>query len=288
MQLLQFTEYIRVSILRSCKGYQKGAGIVNLRKSILTNLITVPSFICCFNCLAFGLSDNFNDNALGSYWTLLEDSHSTLRLVEQNNRLEVIANQPTSVTTDAIYLSNGINGFQISTGHDFLISIDYSYTGMAAPGSGLFDAISLVLGVGRDLDGTDSAAIGVARTRFNTLSTGAAYRTDDVQTAALIGSAQPNGTMFVSYDAANDDLLLGLTIGGFFKLEDTVVGKWHASSLWVSFGARGNGSTRVSGNASLDNFQITEGDVTAVPEPATSTLFLAAGALCLWRRFHPA
>lgn len=274
--------------LRCCKGYDKGAGILNLHRSLFTNLITVPIFICCFGGIAFGLSDNFNDNALGSYWTLLEDSHSTLSLVEQNNRLEVIASSPSSLSTDAIYLSNGLNGFQISTSHDFLISIDYSYTGIAIPGSGLFDAISLVLGVGRDLDGTDSAAIGVAPL-FNTLYTGAAFRTDDVQTPAPIGSAPTSGTMFVSYDAETDDLLLGLmTIGRSFKLEDTVVGKWNASSLWVSFGARGNGYTLVSGNASLDNFQITEGGVTPVPEPATSTLFLAAGAICLWRRLRPA
>ncbi|MDK9706769.1 MAG: PEP-CTERM sorting domain-containing protein [Desulforhopalus sp.] len=260
---------------------------MNLQRSIFTNLITVPTFICCFSCLAFGLSDNFNDNTLGSYWTLFEDSHSTLRLAEQNNRLEVIANAPLSFSTDAIYLSNGLNGFQLSTDHDFSISIDYSYTGAAVLGSGFFDAISLVLGVGRDLDGTDSAAIGVARTYFNTLNSVAAYRTDDDQTIAPIGFVQQSsGTMFVSYDAANDDLFLGLMGGDSFTLADTVIGKWNASSLWVSFGARGNGATLVSGNASLDNFQITEGDVNAVPEPATSTLFLAAGAVCLWRRFR--
>jgi hypothetical protein len=242
----------------------------------LVNKVQLICFATIFfgTSSAFGISDDFNDNLRGSYWSLLEDSHSTLRLVEQNNRLEVIADHSLSAGTDAIYLSNGSNGFKVSTSEDFQLFIDYSYTGAASLGLG--DAISLVLGVGRDLDGTDSAAIGVVLGGLPGLtlrSSVAAYRTDDDQTTEFIGAAPPSSTMFVAYDASEDTLLLGLTIGGYFTLDDTVKEKWKADSLWVSFGARGRGAALNSGNASLDNFRLAAGDMYPVPEPSTMLLF---------------
>jgi len=234
---------------------------------------------------ALGQSDDFNDNAMGPQWTLLEDSPATLSLLEQNQQLEVIANAPPTPDIDAIYLSNGTSGFKLSTAADFEISIDYSITDWVSLG-GSSDLITLVLGVGRDLDGTDSAAIGVGLSGLGgALGYGAAYRIDDQQTAAVLGLAPSSGNIYLSYNASGDDLTLGLNGSGSFTLLDTVVGIWNADSLLISFGARGSGHTLATGHASLDNFIIEDGDVIPIPEPATATLLLTAATLALRRRF---
>ena len=245
--------------------------------------IFVYAWVVVISPAVFGQSDNFNDNAIGSQWTLLEDSPATLSLLEKNQRLEVIASAPPTADIDAIYLSNGANGFELSTEDDFKISIDYSYTSFQALG-GQLDILSLVLGVGRDLDGTDSAAIGVGLSGIGILGYAAAYRTDDNQTTEALGFPAETGNIYVSYDASADDLILGLTEGNSHLLDDTVVGIWNADSLMVSFGARGMGHTLVSGNASLDNFLIESGTIITIPEPATATLLLLAATLGLTRR----
>ncbi len=230
--------------------------------------------------------DDFNDNAMGTQWTLLEDDPATLNLIEQNQQLDIIANAPPTSDIDAIYLSNGTSGFKLSTAADFDISIDCSITDWVDLG-GTLEAITLVLGVGRDLDGTDSAAIGVGLSGLGALGYGAAYRIDDQQTYELIGALPPvpvSDTLYVSYDAGGDDLTLGLNNGGSYTLHDTVVGIWNADSVLVSFGARGNGHTLAAGDASLDNFIIEEGDVIPIPEPASAALLLTAAALALRRK----
>ncbi len=239
-------------------------------------VLTIPNSV-------LGQSDDFNDNVRGSQWTLLEDSPATLNLLEQNQQLEIIANAPPTSDIDAIYLSNGTAGFKLSTAADFDISIDYSLTDWADLGE-LTDVITLVLGVGRDLNGTDSAAVGVGLTGLGTLAYAAAYRIDDQQTAVPLDLTAPaNGNLFVSYNAVDDDLTLGLTGGNAYILQDTVVGIWNADSLLVSFGARGSGHSLASGDASLDNFLI-NGDVIPIPEPASAALLLTAAALALRKR----
>lgn len=235
------------------------------------------AMVACSVSSAWAVTDDFSDNLIGPEWTLIEDS-PTLSLVEQNQRLEVIANAPPSANIDAIYLSNGSSGFRLSTQNDFLISINYNYIGYQSVGQ-LTDILSLVLGVGRDVDGTDSAAIGVGLSGLGVLGYGAAYRVNDGQTEVPIGVAPPaSGTMQVSYDALGDDLTLALDGVGSYTLMDTVAGIWNADALWVSFGARGQGHTLASGDAWLDSFEVVDGDVLPVPEPAMGMLLLAGAA----------
>ena len=68
----------------------------------------------------------------------------------------MLAANPSSPNTDALYLSNGSSGFTLSTADDLSIAIDYSFTSFVSSVDG--GALGLVFGVGRDLDGTDSAA----------------------------------------------------------------------------------------------------------------------------------
>lgn len=255
--------------------------------------VLVGSLLASGGALAHGATvydDNFNDNAMGSQWTLLSDDAAHLNLAEQNQRLEMIADAPASSATDALYLSNGPAGFRLSTAQDFHITIDYSFTGYSlAGGNGM--ALALDFGVGRDLDGTDSAAVGVGYATenigFPITVQGAVigYRTDDVETQSPYLLPPSTGTFDIAYDAAGDDLTLGIEGTSISStLADTVRGVWGANDLLVSFGARGNGFSTTSGDAWLDNFTILEG--TTVPEPMSSALlgFGAAGMLLKRRR----
>jgi hypothetical protein len=222
--------------------------------------------------VAWAQSDDFDDGVMAPQWSLVQDNPGELSVVEQNGRLEALATPSGSPTDDALYLSNGPGGFKLDTDADFSMSIDYSFTGYDGSSSSLLDAIGLVFGLGRDLEGTDAAAVG-----FGVVNSGAgfvsalteAHRIDDVETANILRIGGPaTGTFTISYDAAGDDLTLGDETASF-TLEDTVRGIWGADDLYVSFGARGSGYTLVSGDAFLDNFVV-------VPEPATLALLLSA------------
>ncbi|HUT61800.1 MAG TPA: hypothetical protein VNA25_28510 [Phycisphaerae bacterium] len=222
------------------------------------------------------VTDNFNDNSRSSQWTLVEDDPTKLWLAEANERLELCAASPTSSTTDALYLSNGTGGFQVKTDSNFTISIDYSFTSYS--GTGL---IGLDLGIGKDIDGNDSAA--VAYFRSNTLgdqALGAAYRVSDVQSTVFIGYVGTTGTLSIAYNSAIDRLTLG-DGNNSTNLDNLVKGQWSADQVWVSFGGRGNGLTLANGNAYLDNLVVT-GDI--VPEPATLSLLALSLPLLKRRR----
>lgn len=218
---------------------------------------------------ASAVDDNFSDGSIGPQWSLLQDNPAALALAEQNGRLEVLSAPGGDQADDALYLSK----FQLSTAADFSVAVDYDFAGSGS-NSAIFSSLALDFGVGRDLDGTDSAAIALGRVGGVNLpaALGVAHRTDDVQTTDYGPTLQllTAGTFLLSYDAAGDDLSIGLDgQPPLFTLQDTVRGVWGADSLYVSFGARGSGFTTASGDASLDNFAVRSGTLTDVPEPAS-------------------
>ncbi|MCC6680948.1 MAG: hypothetical protein IT445_08600 [Phycisphaeraceae bacterium] len=224
---------------------------------------------------ALGQSDNFNDNVRGPQWSLLEDSPSELSLAEIAGRVQVAASDPASSSTDALYLSNGTAGFRLATDADFQITLDYNFGSYDDTGITNLEGLALVFGVGRDLDGTDSAAIGVGPVHidlgfgaFTTPLLVGASRTDDVQSEAILSSLFPPapftaGTFIITYNAAGDDLILASNVTGTspYALNDTVQSIWNADALYVSLGARGSGITLTDNNTFFDNFTIVTGHV---------------------------
>ena len=240
----------------------------------------------CLSAAAFAQSDDFDDGVVGPQWSLVVDDPANLTLAETGGKLVVTSTTGGDANDDALYLSDGPAGFRLSTAGDFSMQIDYRFTAPAAT-NGNGSAVGLVFGVGRDLDGTDSAAVGYGyATAFGlTAGSGAfAFRSDDVQSPTQPNFAAPNsGTLTMSYDAAND--LLTATAGGgaAFTLANAVRGVWGADALYVSFGARGSGLQTPAGGATLDNFLVTSGVVIPVPEPA-ATGGVALALLALRRR----
>jgi len=205
---------------------------------------------------AAAVDDNFDDNSMSNMWTLVEDDQTKLWVDETNQRLELRSAGPGSASNDALYLSNGTGGFQLKTSADFQITIDYSFTGFS--GAGL---IALDVGIGRDLPGTDSAAVAFARSDSHPAGFGslvAAYRVNDVQTdiPIVLLTTDLSGQFIITYDSAADDLTLGLNDGNpahMISFDNLVEGEWDADMVWVSFGGRGEGLTLASGDAYLDN-----------------------------------
>ncbi len=236
------------------------------------------------------VSDNFNDNAQGPEWGKVVDAVTQLNIVEQNQRLEVIATGSTNPNNDALYLSNGPNGFLLSTASDFDIQIDFVIDPtIASTSAGPGSALGLVFGIGRDLpDGTDSAAVGVGFLNIGFggfLTSSAGYRIDDVETLIPIASPVTAGTFKITYTTLTDQLMLDNGNVGLL-LMNLVRTTWNADEVYVSFGARGNGFDISSGQAYFDNFTIVSGAVLPIPEPVSIALLGLATPLLLRRRIR--
>jgi hypothetical protein len=237
--------------------------------------------------------DDFNDNLTGAAWSVVSDDPGHLALAEQKQRLELISSGPVSSHTDALYLSNGPAGFRLSTASDFHLTLDYSFAKYQSAGAS-GDSLALDFGVGRDAQGTESAAVGFGYAA-SALGAGTivlpgglvAHRTDDLQTTDSASLSAPvSGTFDIAYNSVNDDLTLSIAGGSLsYTLADTVKGVWGASDLLVSLGGRGSGFTTASGDAFVDNFSVVSGQLVPVPEPGTAcVVVVGSGMVWLKRR----
>ena len=242
------------------------------------------------------VSDDFDDNVRGAYWSQVEDDPADLSVTETSQRLESRSTGFTAPTDDAIYLSDAPGGFVVSTASDFEAQIDYALldTSGASPFGASF---ALDFGMGNDADGRDSLSIvyGVSvppgpGTPVTAL--GYAYRVNDVQTGGVQFGSFPTGVFYISYDASLDTVYLSNAGYGAanadFTLPGLVRGTWGAEHLLVGFGFRGAGLATGAGDAYFDNFQIVAGDV-VFPEPS-SLCFAALIAFSLRHgraRRHP-
>jgi hypothetical protein len=210
-------------------------------------------------------------------------------VVEQNQRAEVISTGAAGAADDALYLSDGPNGYALSTAVDFEIQIDLTVSFLTLAGSA-GDAFAFQFGVGTDVAGDNAAAIGwglavlpgnlVQSSMFHVTDTGGT-RTGPTPIAAV--GIPSTLTFEIAYDASNDQLHLGLDgQSPLATYPGLVDGTWNADELLFSFGARGNGLAFSSGDAYFDNFQIVSGRL--VPEPTSMALIGLGGIALLARR----
>jgi hypothetical protein len=231
------------------------------------------------------LSDDFNDNTRGPYWSQIEDNAPQISVDEVNARLEGQASTSAASHEDAMYLSDGPGGFAVSTAADFQAEIDYAFTDVIGAGSTPGIA-GLQFGVGTDASGDDSAGIAlgiVSNGTFAIAAVGVSNRVNNIGSAITPVAGGNTGTFYISYDADTDALTLstaGYGVGGH-TYAGLVQGTWGADELLVGFGVRGGGVRIDPGEAWFDNFELTTG---VVPEPASVGVLALGAALLLVKR----
>ena len=251
----------------------------------MSRALLYTALLACSPAVALAaVPDGTIVNYAGRQWSTLTDDPAHLSLVQSNDVLGVTSTPGGSPNDDALYEST----FGLSTANDFSLRANYTLGNTVAGFGGVNDAVGLDFGVGRDADGTDSAAIGVGAAAGG-LATASeiAYRVDDAQTTGRTEAFSPRGgTLEIDYSAASDRLTfsrVGSTFG--YSLPDgTVRGTWGADQLIVSLGGRGSGITVAPGQADFLSFSVVNGTVVPLaPEPAALAT-VGAGALLLRRR----
>lgn len=199
------------------------------------------------------------------------------------------------VTINGNTAGSSTAGYVFDPVADFLLAIDYDLSFVSASG-----ALGLGFGVGEDVDGMNSAGVAfVTNNGAPFLTFGGGARVNDVtlplQDTGL--AATLTGSLFVGYDAASGDLILGAsqTAGDASPTATTTFAalqnQWNGDDLLASFFIRSdaipifapNGWTGGDATALFSNFRVLQGSAKAIPEPG-STALISLLALVLLRR----
>lgn len=235
------------------------------------------------------------------HWTMIEDPADPLLEAQVDSASQAtlrLLDGTIGFGRDIGYASlNGLNettstqGYYFRTDADFRIAVDYQINFSAASGG-----MSIGLGIGEDILGTDSAGIALLTQNGNPATYLAAARVDDadVDNTFLAETALDTGRFLVDYQAATGDVMVGISVDGDDVAEEWVTysnlqDSWDDEGLLVSFFARGdNGLTNWGGgtaDAIFTDFHVITGSATAVPEPSTVCIVaMLAGGIALRRR----
>ena len=223
------------------------------------------------------ISDNFNDNSMDtSLWSLYQESPAIVWLDESNQRLEL---RSTGTHNDE-YADYYANAWDFLLTDDFSLRIDFKHDQIppAIPGDQDWD-FSVHLGLAKDWD--------------NDVFLEAGYGVDGPTTAhsffycatIVDGYEDPKGevdkvtdygTLYISYDADNDELYLSYTgywaTNAWVTIPGLLQGEWDASFVFPYIGGWSDGVAIDSGNAYLDNFVVDSGTIVytnVVPVPVS-------------------
>lgn len=200
--------------------------------------------------------DDFDDNTTDSKWTIEEEIPKECWLNETNQRLELRAR---SGVNDAIaaYMSNG---WQLDAASDFSFKVDFNYSPVTWENGWVF--INMLA----DLSDSDD--------KYVNLLAGCDQNSPYFYCEAADGQwsvsyeaarAASTGTLYVSYNSANDDLYLSYTGYGSENAWKTISGllqgRWDAESIYVGIGGGSENVGLNTGDAYLDDFTIETGTV---------------------------
>jgi len=200
------------------------------------------------------LSDDFKDGETGSLWFVYESDISKIWIEETNGRLEVYA----SALADDIDAAYASNGWVVDVTKDFSLKVDFHYGKIDASDSWV------MVGLLPSLEQPVSKII--------TFEAGCMNEQLFYQYEAIDGlwsneersdRYTEDGTLYVSYDAAIDELYLGYTGYGKANAWRTVTGllkdKWAAQPVYVAIGGGSDQDVLEAGDAYLDNFVVDSG-----------------------------
>ena len=206
-------------------------------------------------CMANAPSDNFNNNIIDNFWFLYEQNHSQCWLEETNQRLE-FRTRSSSSGENAFYVSKD---WRLDLTQDFLIRVDYHYSALTVPDTGIFLMFSK--GMGPENSITYSAGCynnypySWLETRVNN-----SYLNSEGDARGEVG-----GTFYLSYNSSIDTLYLsndGYGSKNAWKTVSNVMqGQWGLSSVYVGIAGYCRGVEIGAGQAYFDNFSIDYGKV---------------------------
>lgn len=236
-----------------------------------------------------------------STWTLVQDpAHALLTSAASSSSITLFAgNGPIPNGTDIGYQSvNGNTAATSSSGHAFSLTQNFGFAvDYAFSASGVVGNLGFGLGLGEDVNGTNSAGVVIAVNNGVPFIAGGASRTNDVNgPTGFIGfSPAATGSLHVSFDASNGSVkvgtgLVGLNVPNLNFTYSNIASSWTGADLFPAFFLRSDatlGAAYSAGNANVtfSNFRVTGGSIGAVPEPATyAALFgVLALAFAAWR-----
>jgi hypothetical protein len=215
-------------------------------------------------------SDNFNDNSMDtSLWSLYQESPAVVWLDETSQRLEL---RSTGVHNDA-YADYYANAWGFSPTDDFSFRIDFEHDQIppAIPGDQDWD-FSVHLGLAKDWDNEIflEAGYGVAGPTTAHSFFYCATIVDGYEDAkGEVDKVTDYGTLYISYDADNDELYLSHTgywdTNAWITIPGLLRGEWDASLVFPYIGGWSDGVALNPGNAYLDNFVVDSGFIAPSP-----------------------
>lgn len=204
--------------------------------------------------------ENFDDDRLSDSWTLSGDDLENCRMEEANGRLEFLATEKAQGL--AAYCV--ATGWQIDPTHDFSLRVNYHY-GLVSDTDG-----RLFIGLSPDANdlSTRYVMLGVGCGRYYPYIWFESIDARDVQ-MDFNGRRQDDGTLYVSYHAARDELYLSTISYGDPNAWAVIGGllgnSWQGGLVTVFLGGGTDGQEILSGEAWFDDFIVDAGSVTGFP-----------------------
>lgn len=199
--------------------------------------------------------DTFDDNVAGAMWDVLA-TDPNCRIREVNRRLEL---QASNLTTDA---SAGFvsKGWRLDPRRDFSMKVDWYFDADDRAGS------SISFGVVADAKNPweRNAVVGVG---YKSLFPHYCYRSQDGYAidTSMSQRGPTSGQLFMSYNAADDELYVGFGGYGAQSAWMTFPGllkeTWGGKPVYLWLAGDSSGATVASGRAYLDNLIVETGFV---------------------------
>lgn len=212
------------------------------------------------------LADDFEDGQRDSRWLAFQPDPSSAWVTEKDGRLEV----HTSVFADDVDAGYISNGWRLDPSNDFALRVDFRHAKRSTGDSWAMVALLPSFGAQITKILMFGAGCDMHSPYFFYEQVDGYQRFADSENRSL-----DEGTLFVSYDAATDELYLSHTGYGEANAWQTIGGllkgtRWRGEPVYVAIAGGADGVALESDDVWLDNFVLNRGTVVQSDEDADS------------------